>query len=195
MPQPESSPEHPYDSVAAIHDMRRHEGSTRRRILHSLPFDELGVGEVKTTFLNQPSAAETMSSPMFGAWLDAISRAVYGPGTEQQTSSEKLKAVQDHLRYLGHFALTAALASQNDIEVPVQGQNGTFMIPDYGRVAFEAKSAIAQLKDGVLTLSHDSHSITIDPQEPSQPGWEALRRVGDEFTVALNDIDPYRENL
>jgi HEXXH motif-containing protein len=106
---------------------------------------------------------------------------------------------------IGHLfavACAAAVATGVPLRTTVPLRHGTLMLPLLGLarlpVADRWGTAEARTDSGGLILRVPGHRTEVRLQMPDSPHWWGLRRLrsraaGREFTVCLDDIDPYRD--
>ncbi|MBU2667887.1 hypothetical protein KOI35_30685 [Actinoplanes bogorensis] len=96
------------------------------------------------------------------------------------------------------LAVVAAQRSGIDLSVPVPLRDGRVMLPGLGMACFPGAGrwavAEASVAGGRITLRHGDREVEADG---STAGWWPLRRIrcgsGPVLSVALDDLDPFRE--
>lgn len=188
------SPEGVYHSVEAVERFWNLEREIRLRQLGNLPF--AAVGNSPDTFRGLSAVDDMVMSPLFGAWLDRVSQAVYNPAGDP---TEAKRILMHRIDYIGNYAVAAALAGGQDMETYVRLAKEHIMIPEFGRAALNGVSGSwvrAEVADRgiMLILGKDTVSIHGDELHNPTDRWEPLRYIGPEdCKVPFNDIDPNRQ--
>ncbi|MEV6690318.1 HEXXH motif domain-containing protein [Micromonospora sp. NPDC051196] len=152
--------------------------------------------------------------PHTGAWLAVTlrrlrrqaGRSERTPLPAGRTSAAGLPEIADRgepdLGYLGMLAAAAAIRAGLEFEVTVASQDGTTLLPSFGR----AQTGVA----GPLTVSRTGVRVRVGPVEvppivdhacgpgAEGDGWCGLHRLssttdGLTLRITLDDLDPYRE--
>ncbi|GAA4436969.1 HEXXH motif domain-containing protein [Phytohabitans houttuyneae] len=158
--------------------LRRWSGpaADRDRIVHALEAARAAASA---------EAARVLGSPLVGAWVAIVSRAV-----------AQGRAERDDVAHLGAVAAVTCAAARVDTEMTVPVRDGAVALPGVGRLAVgEARHARVTSAGGTLTVDAGRGPVTVTGA--ADDGWQPVRTlVAGSGTVraklALDDVDPYR---
>ncbi len=135
---------------------------------------------------NPGAVAGVLGYPFVGSWLARCLRLLSGHNGDR-------KSLRADLAHLSGIAAAAAIQSGVPFSIDVSVRDGAVCLPTLGALLAADRSAVTIRHDGGNTMA-DSVLLT------GAPNWQPLRRIssaadGQELTVVLDDIDPFRGSL
>jgi HEXXH motif-containing protein len=129
---------------------------------------------------DRAAVAEVLSYPFIGAWVAHCLRLFRGaPGD--------VWADTDHLRCI---AAAAAIRAARPFSVEVPVRDGGVHLPGLGRLAVTGGPVVTISSDGSETTADGAPLSDPDRWQPVR--WFTARTAGHSWTVALDDVDPFR---